>query len=194
MKNIINGAIYDVNLKGVDASEFKGSHPAVIVRTLKEEKIFFVVPLTTYTKDRWDKAKKVGFGKRILSTNSIARIDKMKIIHSRDIGGRWVDKQTNSFIHMTVDELLTLSKKVDEYLALSEKKALNEYQKYITNYNEISNVIEEHSKNNLLKFTLERVNLKNISLGDIDNICKQYYSEKVCTITYKNPIYTITLT
>ena len=57
MKNIINGAIYDVNLKGVDASEFKGSHPAVIVRTLKEEKIFFVVPLTTYTKDRWDKAK-----------------------------------------------------------------------------------------------------------------------------------------
>lgn len=111
MKNIINGAIYDVNLKGVDASEFKGSHPAVIVE-LSKRKRFFVVPLTTYTKDRWDKAKKVGFGKRILSTNSIARIDKMKIIHSRDIGGRWVDKQTNSFIHMTVDELLTLSKKL----------------------------------------------------------------------------------
>lgn len=196
MKNIINGAIYEVIFRGVDASEFTGSHPAIVIRTIKEEKIFFVVPLTTYTRERWERAKRSGFGKRILSTNSIARIDKMKIIHFNELRGRWVDRSTNSFIRMTIDELDAVNKKVDEYLILSERKALTEYGKYIENYENINEVIEGYSNENTLSFSLDRADLKDISLGDIDNICKKCYPGKTCAITYNSSIsrYAIVLT
>lgn len=47
MKDIITGGVYAVDLHGTEAYEFKGVHPALIVRMLKEEKMYYVVPLTT---------------------------------------------------------------------------------------------------------------------------------------------------
>lgn len=38
MKDIITGGVYAVDLHGTEAYEFKGVHPALIVRMLKEEK------------------------------------------------------------------------------------------------------------------------------------------------------------
>ena len=70
MKDIITGGVYAVDLHGTESYEFKGVHPALIVRMLKEEEMYYVVPLTTYTKERWDKCKRKGFGTRIISTNS----------------------------------------------------------------------------------------------------------------------------
>ena len=39
MKDIITGGVYAVDLQGTEAYEFKGIHPALIVRMLKEEKM-----------------------------------------------------------------------------------------------------------------------------------------------------------
>ena len=55
MKKVINGCIYAIDLGGTEEYEFKGVHPAMVVRMLKEEKMYYVVPLTTYTKERWEK-------------------------------------------------------------------------------------------------------------------------------------------
>ena len=48
MKDIITGGVYAVDLHGTESYEFKGVHPALIVRMLKEEEMYYVVPLTTY--------------------------------------------------------------------------------------------------------------------------------------------------
>ena len=89
MKDIITGGVYAVDLHGTEAYEFKGVHPAMIVRLLKEEKMYYVVPLTTYTKERWERCKRKGFGTRIISTNSIARIDKLNIVSEKQVQSRY---------------------------------------------------------------------------------------------------------
>lgn len=62
MKKVINGCIYAIDLGGTEEYEFKGVHPAMVVRMLKEEKMYYVVPLTTYTKERWEKCKRQALG------------------------------------------------------------------------------------------------------------------------------------
>ena len=69
MKKVINGCIYAIDLGGTEEYEFKGVHPAMVVRMLKEEKMYYVVPLTTYTKERWEKCKRQGFGCRVVCNN-----------------------------------------------------------------------------------------------------------------------------
>ena len=43
MKKVINGCIYAIDLGGTEEYEFKGVHPAMVVRMLKEEKMYYVV-------------------------------------------------------------------------------------------------------------------------------------------------------
>ena len=105
MKKVINGCIYAIDLGGTEEYEFKGVHPAMVVRMLKEEKMYYVVPLTTYTKERWEKCKRQGFGCRVVSTNSIARVDKINIVTEKQIHSRY-------------------------YIKLSNQKGLNEYKKF----------------------------------------------------------------
>ena len=52
MKKVINGCIYAIDLGGTEEYEFKGVHPAMVCNYVKEEKMYYVVPLTTYTKER----------------------------------------------------------------------------------------------------------------------------------------------
>lgn len=100
MQHIINGGIYRVVFDGKHDSEFTGEHPALILRTLKEDEIYIVVPLTSYTKQKMDKIKEKGYGYHIKSTNSIARIDKFQVLHNSSIKNRW--KEIKNFICLKV--------------------------------------------------------------------------------------------
>ena len=55
MKYIINSGVYSVDFKGTNNAEFNGTHPALILKSVKNEDMYYVIPLTTYTKERWKK-------------------------------------------------------------------------------------------------------------------------------------------
>ena len=128
MKKVINGCIYAIDLGGTEEYEFKGVHPAMVVRMLKEEKMYYVVPLTTYTKERWEKCKRQGFGCRIVSTNSIARVDKINIITEKQIHSRYYNSE--KLVCAEPAEIEKVILRVEEYFKLSNQKGLNEYKKF----------------------------------------------------------------
>lgn len=128
MKKVINGCIYAIDLGGTEEYEFKGVHPAMVVRMLKEEKMYYVVPLTTYTKERWEKCKRQGFGCRIVSTNSIARVDKINIVTEKQIHSRYYNSE--KLVCAESAEIEKVILRVEEYFKLSNQKGLNEYKKF----------------------------------------------------------------
>ena len=111
--------------------EFSGIHPAIIIRTLKEKDLYIVIPLTTYTKITWEKTKKHGFGIRIKETNSIAKIDKYKVIHKNQIRNKWIDKNTGKPIIINSESFKSLNIKFLKYNRLTGIVAEKEYDKYI---------------------------------------------------------------
>lgn len=128
MKKVINGCIYAIDLGGTEEYEFKGVHPAMVVRMLKEEKMYYVVPLTTYTKERWEKCKRQGFGCRIVSTNSIARVDKINIVTEKQMHSRYYNSE--KLVCAEPAEIEKVILRVEEYFKLSNQKGLNEYKKF----------------------------------------------------------------
>lgn len=128
MKKVINGCIYAIDLGGTEEYEFKGVHPAMVVRMLKEEKMYYVVPLTTYTKERWEKCKRQGFGCRIVSINSIARVDKINIVTEKQIHSRYYNSE--KLVCAEPAEIEKVILRVEEYFKLSNQKGLNEYKKF----------------------------------------------------------------
>ena len=128
MKKVINGCMYAIDLGGTEEYEFKGVHPAMVVRMLKEEKMYYVVPLTTYTKERWEKCKRQGFGCRIVSTNSIARVDKINIVTEKQIHSRYYNSE--KLVCAEPAEIEKVILRVEEYFKLSNQKGLNEYKKF----------------------------------------------------------------
>ena len=129
MKDIITGGVYAVDLHGTESYEFKGVHPALVVRMLKEEKMYYIVPLTTYTKERWEKCKRKGFGTRIISTNSIARVDKMNIVSEKQVQGRYYN--AGHLVIPTEEEIKAVLKRVEEYILLTDDKSNREYSKFV---------------------------------------------------------------
>ena len=150
MKDIITGGVYAVDLQGTESYEFKGVHPALIVRMLKEEKMYYVVPLTTYTKVRWEKCKRKGFGTRIISTNSIARVDKMNIVSEKQVQGRYYN--AGHLVIPTEDEIAAVLKRVEEYISLTDDKSNKEYGKFVTQRSKFENDIDMISKKNYSAF------------------------------------------
>lgn len=130
MQRHVNGGVYSIEFRGI-SPEINGVHPAVIIRTLKEKDLYIVIPLTTYTKERWEKTKKYGFGVRIHETNSIAKIDKYKVIHKNQIRNRWVDASSGKHIYINKVSFNKLNEKFTEYSKLSGKVAEKEYNKYM---------------------------------------------------------------
>lgn len=128
MKKVINGCIYAIDLGGTEEYEFKGVHLAMVVRMLKEEKMYYVVPLTTYTKERWEKCKRQGFGCRVVSTNSIARVDKINIVTEKQIHSRYYNSE--KLVCAEPAEIEKVILRVEEYFKLSNQKGLNEYKKF----------------------------------------------------------------
>lgn len=140
MKDIITGGVYAVDLHGAESYEFKGVHPALVVRMLKEEKMYYVVPLTTYTKDRWEKCKRKGFGTRIKSTNSIARVDKINVVTEKQVQGRYYN--SGRIVVPTEDEVVAVLDRVEEYISLTDEKSNREYNKFFAQRSRFENVIE----------------------------------------------------
>ena len=151
MKDIITGGVYAVDLHGTEAYEFQGVHPALIVRMLKEEKMYYVVPLTTYTKERWDKCKKKGFGTRITSTNSIARVDKMNIVSAKQVQGRYYN--AGHLVIPTKEEIGAVLERVEEYILLTDDKTKKEYRKFSTQRLKFEKNIDALSKKNYEEFS-----------------------------------------
>lgn len=128
IQRYVNGGVYSIEFRG-RAPEFDGIHPAVIIRTLKEKDLYIVVPITTYTKERWDKTKRYGFGMRILETNSIAKIDKYKVVHKNAIRNKWVNQITGRPVFLAKESFAKLNNKFTEYNKLSGSVAEKEYNK-----------------------------------------------------------------
>lgn len=131
MRYIINSGIYAVDLKGTNNAEFVGIHPSLIMRSIKNEDMYYVIPLTTYSKDKWQKLRKL-LCCRIISINSIARIDKMQIIHKNKIPKRWFEDE--SLLVPTPNEILTVYNRVLEYTQLSINRSVEDYKKFYENY------------------------------------------------------------
>lgn len=151
MKDIITGGVYAVDLHGTEAYEFKGVHPALIVRMLKEEKMYYVIPLTTYTKERWDKCKRKGFGTRITSTNSIARVDKMNIVSEKQVQGRYYN--AGHLVIPMEEEIGAVLERVEEYISLTDDKSKKEYGKFTTQRSKFEKDMDMLSKKNYEEFS-----------------------------------------
>ena len=150
MKDIITGGVYAVDLHGTESYEFKGVHPALIIRMLKEENMYYVVPLTTYTKERWEKCKRKGFGIRINSTNSIARIDKLNIVSEKQVQGRYYN--AGHLVLPTEYEVTAVLKRVEEYISLSNSKSNKEYNKFVMQRSKFEKAMDIIIEKNYEKF------------------------------------------
>lgn len=131
MKEYINCGVYEVDLRGTTEASFRGPHPSIIIRKLTEPTFYFIIPLTTYTKEKWEKLRKFNCCK-IDSTGSIARIDKMQIRENIDIPKRYV--QQGKHIVPTCDEMSRVLDKAKNYFSLSMDKASREYMPFYKEY------------------------------------------------------------
>jgi len=130
IQEYISGGIYSIEFRGV-APEFIGIHPAIIIRTLKENELFMVIPLTSYTSERWEKTRKFGFGVKVNETDSIAKVDKFKVIHKNAIRNRWVSQYDGRPLSIDLDTFKNVVNKLEEYMRLSGLVALKEYGKHL---------------------------------------------------------------
>lgn len=202
LQDIINGGIYKVFFKGTHKSEFIGDHPALLVRTLKEDEIYIVVPLTTYTKEKMEKAKDKGYGVHIISTNSIARIDKTQIIHRADIKEMWL--YNNLHLRTTPDELVKVNNKTTEYVRLSAEKANKEYSKYYIQYQKSLNDFNDlvNNKKNAdnifdmdnMIIKCKKTNIQHLSKTDISEIVAQHYKNNNIILTLEKDYLVIKIT
>ena len=131
MDRCINGGIYEVDLGGCHDSEFTGEHPSVIIRNLKESEMYYVIPLTSYTKERWDELRKK-YCCRIISTNSIARVDKFQVSHESLIPHRYFADYR--ILHITPDELNAVNLALKKYIGFSIDISEKEYKDYYESY------------------------------------------------------------
>lgn len=196
MNDIITGGIYAVDLNGTESYEFKGIHPALIVRMLKENDMYYVVPLTTYTKERWEKCKKKGFGTRLISTNSIARIDKLNIVSRKQIQSRYYND--GHLVIPSIEEIEKVLSRVEEYINLSNKKTKKEYIKTINQYNDFEIKInyllnKEYNKfpyslkfDEDITFDCPCEDLSFISLSDVKDIINKSFNNTKVLIRKQN--------
>ena len=196
MKSIINSGIYAVDLKGTNDAEFKGVHPSLIMQSIKNKEMYYVIPLTTYSKDKWKKLRKF-LCCRIISINSIVRIDKVQIIHKDRIPKRWMEGET--LLVPTPNEILAVYNRLLEYTKLSTKKSIEEYNKFYKNYTTfyssftalLSNpstdllkmyTIEINGNDMLITFPLKYI--EHISFEDVKRILWAIIGKDQMNVTY----------
>lgn len=178
MQNYLNCGVYAVDLKGNTDASFKGIHPSIIIQKLAEPTFYYVVPLTTFTKDKWDKLRKFGCCK-IDSTNSIARIDKMQIRENIDIPKRYTQK--GIFIVPTQAEMLKVLDKIKEHFTLSVNKASKEYQKFYKEYDLLSNEWKVFLETNDIENT-------NFSIDSEEPLILTYPLKLIKNLSYEDTI------
>lgn len=159
MAKIINSGVYCIDLKGEGFSEFSGEHPTLVLRCVSNRDEYFAIPLTSYTKERWEKYKKT-FCVRITTFNSIARIDRMAIISKNKIGDRWYKNQKLLIPHPK--EIAVIYKRIEDYLHSSIAKSLKNYNDFYKQYTQIydlyTKLFIEHDKSVLQFFIINKNN------------------------------------
>lgn len=178
MKKIINSGIYDIEFQGDNDAEFIGNHPTLILKSIKNKEMFYVFPLTTYTEERWKQYKK-NYCCRIITTNSIVRIDKVKVLHRLEIRNRWI--KNDLFIIPKPEEIATVYKKYLEYIEFSTNASIKDYQKYYKCYNtfltSLYDLIENHIFSNdfIIDFAVSSITFNSnlvyhLSFDDVKHI------------------------
>jgi len=132
MKKIINSGIYEFDFQSNNDAEFFGNHPTLILKSIKNKEMFYIFPLTTYTEERWEQYRK-NYCCRITTTNSIVRIDKVKVLHRLEIRNRWI--KNDLFIIPKPEEIEAVYRKYLEYIEFSTNASIKDYQKYYKCYN-----------------------------------------------------------
>lgn len=180
MQYIINGGIYGVDLFDgtecdIEGSDYVGAHLTLIIQTYKEKDIYIAIPLTTYTPERWEKCKEKGYGVGIKGTNSIARIDKFRIISKKIIGTRWKSKMPKKNLRVSPEELSAIIEKLHSYINISSLLTIDSYNKYTQQYENIRNeCIELFGKYNILESNIQ------IKFFRDDLICIILYNSVDC--------------
>ena len=142
--------LYDIDLHGKTYAEFDGEHPTMIIQKKKEPKIYMVIPFTSYEPNRWEKLKKK-MCCRVESTNSIARIDKIKIINDSDINKRWIDTKTKSLLIPSKEDVDKVLKKALAYINASFHASYSFYLGYM----EERELFESHIQKTFVNFDLK---------------------------------------
>ena len=157
----------------------------MVVRMLKEEKMYYVVPLTTYTKERWEKCKRQGFGCRIVSTNSIARVDKVNIVTEKQILSRYYN--SGKLVCAEPEEIEKVILRVEEYFRLSNLKGLKEYKKFYEERKIFKNKMQEfwvqnkfddvfynvNIDKNHMELELKKTEIQNLMFNDIIQVLSE---------------------
>lgn len=196
MKYMINSGIYSVNFEGTNNAEFKGVHPALILRSVKNYDMYYVIPLTSYTKERWKNYRK-SLCCRIISIGSIARIDKMLILHKDKISKRWFEEE--HLLVPTLNEIKTVYNRVLEYISLSMNKSIGEYSKFYSNYetlycdftsfitnptSDMLNLFSINIRDDIIYITYSLTRVTNLSFEDIRRIVWSIIGRENVNVTY----------
>ena len=139
--------LYDIDLHGETYAEFDGEHTTMIVQTKKEPKMYIVIPFTSYEPNRWKKLKKK-MCCRVESTNSIARIDRIKIINDSDITKRWIDIEKKSLLVPSKEDVEKVLKKSLAYIEASFNQSYSFYLDYLKE----REVLEDNIKKTFIDF------------------------------------------
>lgn len=167
--------------------------------------MYYVIPLTTYTKDRWKKYRKL-LCCRIVSINSIARIDKILILHKDKIPKRWLEN--DGLLIPTPNEIRTVYNRVCEYISLSIEKSLDDYNKFYKNYEKLycdfMNLFTSPSIDTIKNFDISRDesyifivyslnNVTNLSFEDVKRILWSIIGKSDVSVTYDKTLNIITI-
>ncbi|MBD5520494.1 MAG: hypothetical protein HDR03_04615 [Lachnospiraceae bacterium] len=187
MFKYVNAALYNVDLEGENTSEFDGEHPTLVIRTKMEKEMYIAIPFTTYTKEKWQKLKKY-MCCRSISTNSIARIDKMEIISSGKIKNRW--RENGKLLIPEPEDLQNVINNALAYFKSSFSLGKNEYKKVQKNTEQLTKEFEKifgiHSNEqsfisvfftqNECIFSFDKSYTNNISIQELYDIINIYFN------------------
>lgn len=200
MKFKVNGGIYGIDLKGNLDCEFDGVHPSIIIQNLKEKEMYYIIPLTTYTKDRWEKLRRA-YCCKIESTNSIARVDKMQIRHLSCIPDKYFSK--GKLLIPTPEEIENVYEHLLKYIQFSLELSKRDYFKFVEQYINVYEHFEDLFNKNLISFsenafikininneveeikiTSDLTNYSNLSFTDIKYLVWSFIGKKGVHIKY----------
>lgn len=201
MKYIINSGIYEINWDGKNEAEFMGNHPTLILKSIKNKQMYYIFPLTTYTDERWEKYRKLNCC-RITSTNSIVRIDKVKVLHRLQIKNRWI--RNDMFIIPTPEEVKVVYQKYIEYITTCVDVSVSDYRKYYKNYNKILDMLYEsfveynfsddlifNFNENTIEFNLNLVS--KLTFDDIKHIIYSILGKENVSVAYSKDKLIVTI-
>lgn len=195
MEGIINGGIYRVDFSGDCSAVIDGTHPAIVIRTLKENEVYMVLPLTSYTKEKMDKVRRSGWGIHISSTNSIILIEKYQVIHRSTIKNRW-KKVNGDNLKVDPTELKRINTKFIEYVKLSADKGDKEYNQYYVQYEDLKSNLRANVKkcayydifedDTTLIINFNKSSINRLSKTDISELIEQNFGVKNAQINLSN--------